>query len=194
MKTTKLALVILAIFAWVGSRNLYAQSRAIDVNESSLTIRVFKSGVLSGFAHDHEIQAPIAEGRIDASATPSVQLRVDSRKLRVLDPEIPADKRAEIQDTMQGAEVLDVGHFPEISYQSTTISGGGDAHWKVQGILALHGEKQPVVVDVSLQGGHYHGSAAFKQSAFGITPIRIAGGTVKVKDEIKIEFDIVPAK
>jgi hypothetical protein len=185
---------ILATLAWVGSRNLYAQSRAIDVNESSLTIRVFKSGVLSGFAHDHQIQAPIAEGSIDPSATPSVQLRVDSRMLRVLDPEIPADRRAEIQDTMQGAAVLDVGRFPEISYRSTTISSGGDAHWKVQGILTLHGEKQPVAVDVSFEGGHYRGSAAFKQSAFGITPIRIAGGTVKVKDEIKIEFDIVPAK
>jgi hypothetical protein len=45
---------------------------------------------------------------------------------------------------------------------------------------------------VSLESGHYRGSASFKQSEFGITPIRIAGGTVKVKDELKIEFDIVP--
>jgi hypothetical protein len=33
-----------------------------------------------------------------------------------------------------------------------------------------------------------------KQSAFGIEPIRIAGGTVKVKDEVKVEFDIVGVK
>jgi hypothetical protein len=45
-----------------------------------------------------------------------------------------------------------------------------------------------------LDGGHYRGSASFKQSNFGISPIRIAGGTVKVKDEVKIEFDIVPVK
>ncbi len=30
-----------------------------------------------------------------------------------------------------------------------------------------------------------------KQRDFGIMPISIAGGTVKVKDEIKIEFDVV---
>jgi hypothetical protein len=30
-----------------------------------------------------------------------------------------------------------------------------------------------------------------KQSEFGITPISLAGGTVKVKDEMKIDFDIV---
>jgi hypothetical protein len=47
---------------------------------------------------------------------------------------------------------------------------------------------------VSLEGRHYRGSASFKQSNFGINPIRIAGGTVKVKDEVKIEFDIVPVQ
>ena len=72
-----------------------AQSHAIDVNKSSFKIRVFKSGAFSAFAHDHEIQAPIDEGKIDSSASPGVQLRVDSRKMRVLDPEITVDKRAE---------------------------------------------------------------------------------------------------
>jgi hypothetical protein len=32
----------------------------------------------------------------------------------------------------------------------------------------------------------------FELSTFGISPIRIVGGTVKVKDEVKIEFDILP--
>jgi polyisoprenoid-binding protein YceI len=194
-----LALGILAIVVCLGSNNLYAQSHAIDVNKSSLKIRVFKSGAFSAFAHDHEIQAPIEEGKIDegkidSSATPSVQLRVDSRKMRVLDPEIPVDKRAEIQNTMKGTEVLDVEHFPEISYRSTAITKTGDAHWEVRGNLSLHGKNQLVVVVASLEAGHYRGSASFKQSDFGISPIRIAGGTVKVKDEVKIEFDIVPVQ
>jgi len=184
---------------WIGPGILYAQSKAIDGNKSSLKIRVFKSGAFSAFAHDHEIEAPIAEGKIDegkidSSANASVQLRVDARKMRVLDPEIAPDKRAEIQQTMQSAKVLDVEHFPEISYQSTTVTSKGNAHWEVHGTLSLHGKKEPVAVEVSLQDGHYRGSASIKQSAFGIEPIRIAGGTVKVKDELKIEFDIVPAK
>jgi len=41
------------------------------------------------------------------------------------------------------------------------------------------------------QGGRYRGTAALKQRDFGIDPITIAGGTVKVKDEVKVEFDIV---
>ena len=194
MRVTRLALGMLAIVLCLGPNNLYAQLQVIDVNKSSLKIRVFKSGAFSAFAHDHEIQAPIDEGKIDSSASPSVRLRVDSRKMHVLDPEISADKRAEIQQTMEGTAVLDVAHFPEISYRSTAITKTGDAHWEVRGNLNLHGKDQLVVVAVSLDEGHYRGSASFKQSNFGISPIRIAGGTVKVKDEVKIEFDIVPVQ
>jgi hypothetical protein len=194
MRLTRLALGILAIAVCLGSNKLCAQTQAIDVNRSSLKIRVFKSGAFSAFAHDHEIQAPIEEGKIDSSGSPSVQLRVDSRKMRVLDPEISVEKRAEIQHTMEGNAVLDVEHFPEISYRSTGIAKTGDAHWEVRGNLNLHGKDQPVVVVVTLDRGHYRGFTSFKQSDFGITPIRIAGGTIKVKDEIKIEFDIVPVQ
>jgi polyisoprenoid-binding protein YceI len=195
MRLTKLALAILALGVCLGPHNLSAQSKPIDVKKSTLKIRVFKSGAFSAFAHDHEIQAPMEEGKIEeGSAHASVQLRVDSRKMRVLDPEISADKRAEIQHTMQGATVLDVEKFPEISYQSTTVTSRSEGHWEVHGDLTLRGKKAPVTVEVSLQGGHYRGSASFKQTAFGITPISIGGGTVKVKDEVKIEFDIVPAK
>jgi len=194
MRLTRLALGILAIVVCPGPDKLCAQTQTIDVSKSSLKIRVFKSGALSAFAHDHEIQAPIDEGKIDSSASPSVQLRVDSRKMRVLDSDISVEKRTEIQHTMEGTAVLDVEHFPEISYRSTAIAKTGDAHWEVRGNLNLHGQNQLVVVVVSLDGGHYRGSASFKQSDFGISPIRIAGGTVKVKDEVKIEFDIVPVQ
>ena len=100
--------------------------------QSSLKIRVFKSGAFSAFVHDHEIQAPIEDGKSDSSATPSVQLRVDSRKMRVLAPEISVDKLAEIQQTMEGTAVLDVVHFPQISYCSTAITKTGDARWEVR--------------------------------------------------------------
>ena len=204
MRLGKLALGTLAIGLWLGPSGAYGQGKAIDGNASSLKIRVFKSGAFAAFAHDHEVDAPIAEGKIDegkinegksdSSARASVQLRVDARKMRVLDPEIGADKRAEIQHTMLGATVLDAEKFPEIFYQSTGVTGSGERHWEVRGELTLHGKKQPVAVQVSWQDGHYRGSASIKQSDFGIEPIRIAGGTVKVKDELKIEFDIVPAQ
>jgi polyisoprenoid-binding protein YceI len=194
MRLRKLALGLLTIGVGLGPTSAYSQGKAIDVNKSSMKVRVFKSGAFSAFAHDHEIEAPFAEGKIDSSANPSVQLRVDSRKMRVLDPEITADKRADIQHTMQSDTVLDVDKFPEISYQSTTVTSKGGAHWEVRGNLTLRGQKHSVVVEVTLEGVHYRGSASIKQSDFGIEPIRIAGGAVKVKDELKIEFDIVPVQ
>jgi polyisoprenoid-binding protein YceI len=192
MGLRRLASGILAIGVVLGPTSVYGQGKAIDVNKSTMKVRVFKSGAFSAFGHDHEIEAPIAEGEIDSSAKPSVHLRVDSRKMRVLDPEIAPDKRAEIQHTMQSTAVLDVENFPEISYESTTVTSRGDAHWEVRGILTLRGKKQPVVLVVSSESGHYGGSASIRQSDFGIEPLRVAGGTVKVKDELKIEFDIVP--
>jgi len=43
-----------------------------------------------------------------------------------------------------------------------------------------------------LRNGHYTGRVVLKQRDFGITPVSIAGGTVKVKNELTIDFDIRP--
>jgi hypothetical protein len=43
---------------------------------------------------------------------------------------------------------------------------------------------------VARSDGRYFGDIQIRQRDFGITPIRIAGGTVSVKDELKIEFQI----
>jgi hypothetical protein len=46
---------------------------------------------------------------------------------------------------------------------------------------------------VARENGRYTGRATLRQTDFAIAPISIAGGTVKVKNEISIEFDIVTA-
>jgi len=60
----------------------------------------------------------------------------------------------------------------------------------VQGTLSLHGQTRPVTIDVRETGGHYEGSVRLKQTDFGIKPVKAGGGTVKVKDEIQIDFKI----
>jgi YceI-like domain len=168
-----------------------AQDRSIDAAHSSLKVRVFKSGLFSAFAHDHEIEAPIAAGTVRMGDNPGVTLEVHSRELRVLDPDASASTRADVQKTMEGSDVLDVNRFPEISFQSTEIQKKGEQHWTVRGNLTLHGRTSAVDVDVVLRDGHFEGSAQLKQHDFGMTPISIGGGTVKVKDEVRIEFTVV---
>jgi hypothetical protein len=68
VRLSTLALGLLAIIVCLGPNKLYAQPQAIDVNKSSLKVRVFKSG----------------DGKIDYSTNPSLQLRLDSRKMLAL--------------------------------------------------------------------------------------------------------------
>jgi hypothetical protein len=168
--------------------------RAINAEKSSIRVHVYKTGFFSAFAHNHEVEAPIESGEVTETGNLSVDLHVDARKLHVLDPEASTDTRAQIQATMQGSQVLDADRYPEIDFHSTTVEPDGTDHWRVSGNLDLHGQTHPVVIEVNFKDGAYRGAAALKQTAFGITPVTVAGGTVKVKDELNIEFQIELAK
>jgi polyisoprenoid-binding protein YceI len=166
-----------------------AQPRAIDVANSTMTVRVSKAGVLSALGHNHEISAPIAAGTVDATAH-TVEFKVEARTLQARDPENSEKDRSQTQTTMLGPEVLDVTRYPEIAFRSTAAEQGTGGAWKVQGNLTLHGQTRMVTVDVRETGGHYEGSARLKQTDFGMKPVKAGGGTVKVKDEVVIEFKI----
>jgi polyisoprenoid-binding protein YceI len=166
-----------------------AQPRAIDTKTSVVTVKVFKSGVFSAFAHDHLIDAPITSGTTDPSAH-RVELHINTAAMRVRDPKASQKDRDEIQKTMLGPDVLDTGRFSEIVFRSTAAEPAGSGSWTVRGTLQLHGQSQPVTLTATENSGHYSGQAALKLTDFGIQPIKVAGGTVKVKDEIQIEFDI----
>jgi hypothetical protein len=167
--------------------------RKVDVAHSTLTIHVYKTGLFSAFGHNHEISAPIEGGEVSEAGNLSLALRVDARKLKVLDPEDPKS-RAQVQETMQGPQVLDSIRFPEIRFASAKIEAKGENHWTVRGNLTLHGQNHPISFDVALADKLYRGTATIKQTDFGITPVTVAGGSVKVKDEVKVEFEIALAK
>ena len=186
MQKGKVNSVLLA--TWIVSA-AFAQPRSIDTAKSTVTVRVYKSGVFSALGHNHEISAPIADGKVDIMAR-QVELRVDTRTLKVLDPGVSEKDRAETQKVMLGSEVLDAEARPSIVFRSTSAEAAGTGAWKLHGSLTLHGQTQTVDVDVREEGDHYVGTSRFKQTAFGIQPVKAAGGTIRVKDEIRIEFNI----
>jgi len=171
-----------------------SDAQPIDRAHSTITVYVYKTGILAGLAHNHEIEAPIEWGEVRGSESSTVELRVDSSKLRVLDPEISDRTRAAIQATLQGPEILDVAHFPEIHFRSTAVERSGTDHWIVHGNLDLHGQTHSISFEVALKDGLYQGTSVIKQTGFGITPVKIAGGAVKVKDEVKAVFSIALQK
>jgi polyisoprenoid-binding protein YceI len=188
-KLTILALAVILGFLWVPA-TLVAQNRTIDTNHSKLRVYVSKAGLFSAFGGDnHEVEAPISEGLVDESAR-RVKFIIDSRQMKVLDPQLSPDKRNQVQERMLGPDVLDVARFPQIKFESTSVEQAAPGRMLVRGQLVLHGVTRPVIVNVQTENGHYVGTVAFKQRDFGISPVTIAGGTVKVKNELKIEFDI----
>lgn len=181
-----LALTVLALAAEPQSQ----PATSVNLQRSTMRVYVYKQGLFSFLADNHVIDAPIASGSFDAQRR-AVELTVDASKMRVLDPHLSADKRDRVQDNMLGPQVLDVTKYPTISFQSTNIDGSGNGPWSVTGNLQLHGQARSITFRVQGEGaGHYTGSAMIRQTEFGITPIRIAGGAVSVRDDVRVEFDI----
>ena len=174
------------------SASLFAQqSKPIDAANSKLTVHASKSGVFSFAAgHDHTVAAPIASGSIDETKR-TVEFTVNAKDLRVLDPGESDKNRAEIQTTMLSDKLLDVARFPTITFHSTKVEQRSPESLAITGDLSLHGQVRPITLDVKKSGNSYVGETKLKQTEFGMTPVTVAGGTVKVKDEVKISFSIV---
>lgn len=180
--------------AWyvTGQAPQRSNGQGIDTTRSTLTVHVYKAGVFKFAADNHEIRAPIAAGTINEPSR-SVSIKVDTAQLQVMDPKLSAGKREQVQQRMLSPDVLDPAKYPAIEFRSTHVEPRGANQWLVQGELTLHGVTRPISFPVWRgANGSYTGAMTLKQTDFGMTPITIAAGTVKVKDEVRVEFVIVP--
>lgn len=182
-------LMKLAVYAFV-LFPLAAQDTAIDLEKSTITIHVGRAGLLSSAGHDHWVSAPIASGRVRESTSPNVEFSVETAKMAVKpDPKVDAKTQAQIQKDMEEM-TLEIKNFPTINFKSTQIEPSGSGKWNVAGTLSLHGVAKPIRVAVERSGSAYTGHAVLKQTDFGIKPVTVGGGLVKVKNEVEIEFQI----
>jgi polyisoprenoid-binding protein YceI len=194
MKSLIFWLVLSILLATTWQRAMaQAQPGDVDLGHSIITVKVEKTGLFSAFAHNHTIQAPIASAKLDTGKR-TATLIFNTKEMKVLDEGVKESERAEIDQTMKSDKVLDVQRFPEIRFTSTSITPQDGARYLVQGDLLLHGVSRPIEFPISSTKDHCTGSVKLKQTDFGIAPVSIAGGTVKVKDMIEIVFDIVSSK
>jgi polyisoprenoid-binding protein YceI len=107
------------------------------------------------------------------------------------DKDLKPEQQVEVQRTMQD-KVLESSQYPDISFRSSSVERAGADSFVVKGDLTLHGQVHPVSATVHRQGNAYVGTSRFKQTTFGIHPVNV-GGVVKVKDELDIQFSVVPA-
>jgi polyisoprenoid-binding protein YceI len=164
----------------------------IDVEHSTIRIHVGKAGLFSAAGHEHWVSAPIAEGNLEETPPGEISFRVEAGKLKVEeDQSLSAEQQAEVQRTMQ-TQVVESENYPEITFRSTSVQKTGEDTWQVHGDLTLHGQTRPITTSVQKQRDAYVGRCQLKQTDFGIHPVRVGGGVVKVKDQLDIEFSIVP--
>ena len=126
-----------------------------------------------------------------------MELHVKAASLAVSDDMKDKDRR-EIEQLMQ-REVLESAAFPEIAFRSTAVgaekTGEGQYRITLVGDFSLHGvtAEQQIVAYFTLaeQQARAWGDFSLSQSKFGIRPVSVAGGALKLKDELKLSFDIV---
>lgn len=171
-----------------------AAERPIDTARSTLRIHVGRSGLFSAAGHEHWVTAPIVQGGLEEADPSHIWFRIEASKLTVEnDKDLSSAQQAEVQRTMQ-TNVLESDRFPDISFRSTSVAKTGEGAWLVMGELSLHGQTHQVSATVHEQTETYTGRCQIKQTDFGIHPVTVAGGLVKVKNELQIEFSIVPVR
>jgi len=179
----------------------------IDSEKSKIQIQVAREGFFKAFGHDHLVSAARFCGEVQLDArkieNSSVSFTVQAESLAVVDPGESEKNRKEVQATMLGEQVLDAARYPQIQFSSIgvkVISNKKDViELQVEGTLSLHGLKKSVAAPVRVQTGedgtlNADAEVALLQSDFGITPIKVAGGTVRVKDKLRLNLHIVARK
>jgi polyisoprenoid-binding protein YceI len=196
------AAVILAL----GARSAAAggTTYVVDPARSAVAIHVRRAGLLKFAGHEHLVLAPHLEGEVLADpndlARSSVSLAVDATALKVSEQGEPPEDVPKVQARMVGPELLDVLHFPSVTFRSTKLEGREAAQGiydlSITGELTLHGVTRSTLlamrVEVSGDTLMAIGSLVVRHTDFGLTPVSVAG-VVKVKNEIAIDFKIAAA-
>jgi polyisoprenoid-binding protein YceI len=172
-----------------------------DTSGSRFTVQAFSTGLLSMLGHDPSIGIRDYEGEVQF--TPEtyegayVRVAVHTGAMEVLD-EIKSGDRMKIEQLMYES-VLDVERFPTAVFESNAISverqAGSALRARVNGELSFRGVSQPHSLDARVVNIgtmlRISGGFSLRQSDYGIKPISFAAGALRLKDEIKFNFEIV---
>lgn len=190
----------------IATEPLSAATYDVVAADSRIEVGVFSGGLLKAFGHDHLIAARDFTGAArfnpDHLEESSLTLTIEAGALSVLDTGLSEQDRRKVQATMLSDQVLGVESFPQIVFRSTGVSGIREdgSNWEVTlvGNLTLHGVVRQIrfPMRVRLDNARLYGQGEvfLVQSDFGIRPVTVAGGLVRVRDRIRVNFDVVASQ
>jgi polyisoprenoid-binding protein YceI len=176
----------------------------IDGRSSRFTVRAFATGLLAKMGHNPTIGIRDLSGEVkfnpDKLEAGSFRLVIKSASMNVQDEISTKDLRE--MERLMNEEVLETAKFPEIVYEAPSISVSKMADMlysaTLNGKLTLHGVtcSQQITVRVALLGSMLRASSDFtlNQTDYNIKLVSVAGGALKLKDELKFSFEIVARK
>jgi polyisoprenoid-binding protein YceI len=144
------------------------------------------------------VTVPDADGGGIAAATLTAELDLGSLAVREgtggAKPLSDRDRR-----DIQGQVRKILGDGAKASFTSSKVvpsssgspAAGGSANGAIEGTLTLHGTSRPARLQVvSPAQGRYRGNVTVRQTDFGITPYSGFFGTLKLKNEVMVEFEV----
>lgn len=176
----------------------------VDASASKFVVQAYATGLLSAMGHNPVIGIRKFSGEVRFNPeTPDVsgfKLAIDAASLSV-ENDISDKDRREMEKQMN-EQVLEVGKYPDIVYEASQVSVTklGDSLYSaaVNGNLSFHGvtRSQPVTVRIADFGEMLRASGDFtlRQSDYQVKPISVAGGALKLNDELKFSFELVARK
>lgn len=176
----------------------------IDAEASRITVRPFASAAASGMAQNPTFtirelsgNARLVPGTLDGA---SIQIRIKVSSLGITE-QGDEQERAAIERVLH-RDILEAQKYPEIVFSTSKVSASkaADGHYWINllGDLRLHGvgRSEPVAVQVVVARDALfaRGELTVAPSAYQIRPVALAGGVLRLRDEVKCVFDIVARK
>lgn len=184
----------------------------ILADRSDIRFLVFRAGPMARLGHNHVVQAKNIRGEIRLAPDigqssffielPVKDFQVDAEGARLdegaaFQPQPDDEAIAGTVRNMLGEKVLDADKYPTIEIRSLALNGPA---WGMDVTLSisLHGVTREMVVPTAIESsGEQLVVTAFfaiKQSDFGIAPMSVFSGALRVDDTVKVRLRIVASK
>ena len=192
---TRISLFVLAAGALCAQPAHYELRPA---HGSRFALTVEKTGLLSGKKHIFEFQRFTGRVLFDRAAPnrSQVELTIDAASATCKDSWVSDKDRSKILAFMR-RDMLDVERHPRLTFRSSSVVMKGDRSFEVAGNLVVRGIDKPAKVSVIIDDGQgtlqsVNGQAVVRLKDYGLKPPKAALGAIGTKDEMTVEFQLVP--